>query len=127
MQNIKKMFCFFQHEIDIEDKIKERSETLAFYGLPFQPFILVVGDKKKQFFVRLEHRMLVASSFLDAVDSTFKLFYVLSIDYPFLGVPIWQFVQQFFFEKRVPGEPKISRVTSLISELRKKESKVING
>jgi hypothetical protein len=88
--------------------------ALAFYGLLFQPYILVVGDSKKQFFVRIEHRMLVASSLLDALDSTSKFFYVLCIHYPFLGIPIWQFVQQLFFEKLSLEDSKISRITSLI-------------
>lgn len=67
------------------------------------PHVLQLGDKVNcsQAFVIVGGVALEQDSLLHAVDTCFKLFYVLDIEYPKPAAAVWQFLQHAIYS--VPG------------------------
>ncbi len=67
------------------------------------PHVLQLGDKVNcsQAFVIVGGVALEQDSLLQAVDTCFKLFYVLDIEYPKPAAAVWQFLQHTIYS--VPG------------------------
>ncbi|KAJ8050485.1 hypothetical protein HOLleu_03709 [Holothuria leucospilota] len=78
-----------------------------------QPFLLVLWDEKqktRQFFTVFERRCLLSASLLKAVDTCFKLHFVLDLSYQIDCFATWQFLQHFVFELFNDKAPELNCV-----------------
>jgi len=82
-----------------------------------QPFIILLGQQSTlettQFCVMVERKHIFCSSFLQALDTCFKIFHVLNINYPAECQAVWEFLESFIYGI---SEPK-SVLRHLISQL----------
>ena len=64
-----------------------------------QPFVLLMGERSmpEQTFVVVDRRTVKCQSLVRAVDMTFKLFYLLDLEYPWECHNTWDFIQKFIF------------------------------
>jgi hypothetical protein len=64
-----------------------------------KPHILVLGERlhPHQVFLVCEGKCLERSNLVEAVDSCFKLFYVLDMEYPWQSNVTWEFFQKVVY------------------------------
>src|SRR5437762_14281923 len=66
-----------------------------------QPFLVIIGNestlKFEQFFVMAERKVVVCNSFLQALDSCFKLYHIMNASFPSQCKDSWEFISSFFF------------------------------
>lgn len=67
------------------------------------PHVLVLGDKESssQVFVIFNGAAVEQETLIQAVDLSFKMYYVYDINYPKPSAPIWEFLQHAIF--KIPG------------------------
>lgn len=86
-----------------------------------QPYILCIGEDiyhTRQFYVVMEETKYIATSFLHALEITFKIFNLFNFDYPTESVNVWLFIQKFFFDVHYAAFDFINTdVTSYIGKL----------
>lgn len=86
-----------------------------------QPHILCIGDDiyhLKEFFIVMEDTKYVATSFLNALEITFKIFNLFNFQYPLESINVWLFVQKFFFDLHYKEYDFVNNdVSSLIEKL----------
>ena len=82
------------------------------------PHILVIGV-----FVVSSGKALERRSMLEAIDTCFKLFYVMDINYPWECKTSWEFIQKALYclEDKVPGKTT-SAVISMRAALKSSDS-----
>jgi len=61
-----------------------------------------------------------------ALDVCFKAFFALQLEFPKDVLPVWLFIQKYFFNMNMQDDVHLSRVTSVVSSLKGFVSKV-NG
>ncbi|XP_036336282.1 uncharacterized protein LOC118746541 [Rhagoletis pomonella] len=69
-------------------------------NLPLQPLLLVVGEKLTQldsFYVIFDSIIYKVPTFLKSLDTLFKIFHVLNLEYPIQAKSIYNFIESYFF------------------------------
>ncbi|XP_052433847.1 uncharacterized protein LOC127974538 [Carassius gibelio] len=96
-ENIKSFIEFKHVGTNMVEYLKEAELTKPF------PFVLGLGDDSQchQAFVVVGKQALHQNTLLGAVDTCFKLFYVLDIHFPKQCAPVWEFLQTVVY--KLPG------------------------
>lgn len=66
-----------------------------------QPFVLLIGGSRwnpLQSFAIIEHRAVACPSILSAIDTVFKLIYVLDLNYQPQCMAVWQFLESLVYK-----------------------------
>jgi hypothetical protein len=103
----------------LEELLIDRKEFHENYQLKNLPFIVLIGKMGRidKYFLYLNSTLFATRSFLEAVDTLFKAFYVLQLEYPLPSIQIWTFIQQYFYEIELKAHVKGGKHTSLINQL----------
>lgn len=96
-----------------EEEIEKKSIE---YGLTIQPMIFFCHSSEKKFALKLDELYYQFNTFIECMDTCFKLYYVFDLTYPIQSKKFWVFVQRFFFDI---GETTDSDVNSLITDIEK--------
>lgn len=95
-----------QHEV-----FKNKYKNL---GIKPQPVIFIVDAK--EFYLVYDSLFFKFNSVIKALDTVFKVFFVLNLEYPKEIYNFWLFIQIYFYN--IPDTKNISSaVTSLITQL----------
>ncbi|XP_055916553.1 uncharacterized protein LOC129949246 [Eupeodes corollae] len=119
---------FIVHLTTISDYKKTLSDLREKYfnkGLTVQPLLIVVGltiYTLKEFYLYFDNTLLKFDSFLTSLDICFKLFQVLSLEYPRGCSGPWLFIQQHFYEIPLANCSKIPSICSLLNFLEDRQS-----
>lgn len=83
---------------------------------PF-PFVLGLGDCSNchQAFVVVGKQALQQNTLICAVDTCFKLFYVLDIHFPKQCAPVWEFLQTVVYKLPGTESPSVRLLRSYLS------------
>lgn len=106
---------------DYQRKIDELVNKYYSQGLTIQPLLIVEGASDEQltgFYVYFDTCLYKFNTFLESFDICFKMFHVLSLNYPKACEPLWVFIQQYFFEINSAMDCKSSNLTSLLNFLK---------
>lgn len=85
-----------------------------------QPYIVVIGDDKlnlKEFYVCVEGTLLKCSTFIKALDTCLKSFFVFELQYPIESSFVWLFLQKHFYQIDTEYDKKSPAVTELMQSL----------
>lgn len=103
---------FYPSIDELSLKLREKKQSLQpliVYASQSNTFITYYDDIKYQF-----------QSLLAAIDTCFKIFFVLNVKYPEAAKNVWIFIQKFFYE--IETHERISPdVLVLLSELNNKQ------
>lgn len=105
-----KYLCYYNTNLFIDNFLSFQSSTnlpgylkelVADRARP-QPFVLLLGERSSpstgRAYVIVEGRAILSESLLKAVDSCFKVFYVLGLHYPKQCATTWEFIQKVVYE-----------------------------
>lgn len=104
----------------MENVRKEKLKKSQKINSTVQPFILVVGVENthlSDFYVIIDNVPLKCISFVHALDTCFKSFFVLNLKYPIESELAWLFLQKYFFNITTPTDQKSTNLTLLLSVL----------
>lgn len=102
---------------DYQRQINDVTSKYYSAGLTIQPFIIVEGLTDvdiKGFYVFFNNNLLKLNSFIECLDTCFKIFHTLSLKYPEACEQPWLFIQQFFYDINTKFDFKSANITSLI-------------
>lgn len=104
----------FDHSVaEIRTKQYNKGSTL-------QPFIIVVGisaDQITDYFVYFDKCRQRHASYLSCIETCFKLFHVLCLEYSQASYGPWYFIQKYFFGIETVYDKPLSSVSALIAYL----------
>ncbi|XP_073695250.1 uncharacterized protein [Garra rufa] len=110
-ENIKAFIEFKNVGTNMVEVLKEADLTKPF------PFVLGLGDCSNchQAFVVVGKQALQRNTLISAVDTCFKLFYVMDIHFPKQCAPVWEFLQTVVY--KIPGteSPAVRLLRSYLS------------
>lgn len=109
-----------QDDLELMNRLVERKNKLIQYGLQEQPLIIVVGANKiEKSFVHISDIEYEVDSPLKAVDTAFKSFYSLQLQYPKEASHPWMVIQRRIY--RIKGETDVTMpcVNSFVLDLLK--------
>lgn len=107
-------------DTDIEATIATKREKLRALGLTVQPFIIIVGPSLSEIsghFIVVNDTFYKVKSIMEAVDYCFKIFLVLSAEYPLEAAPVWFFIQKAFYEISTVWDKQYTVVNSLLADI----------
>lgn len=87
-----------------------------------QPFIVAVGPTVftiETYFIFYFGTYYKYESFLKALDTCFKLFFTLQIEYPIECELIWTFIQKYFFKINLKTDVTNSKLLTVLADLKK--------
>lgn len=108
----------FQVGTNIEGFISRKKSHYSELRLPLQPYVLVLGQSPSnvsQCFVVTNDVIYEVDTLLKAVDTCFKLFFVLNAQYPSVSVEPWLFLQKAVYKIDTPYDTTSSRLLELLS------------
>lgn len=91
--------------------------------MSIQPYVLVLGDsllEASQFFVILDDIVYEVETMIKAVDTCFKVFFVLNAQYPAMATEPWTFIQRAVFHIVTPYDKTTPRLIELFSFVQRK-------
>lgn len=101
---------------ECEDKIYE----LRNQQTNVQPFVIIAGEKNNlQYLVYIDCSKFICESIGHAIDCCFKIMFVLSLKYPSACMPIWHFIQHYFYDLYKPHDNVFPSSSQLIKMLSK--------
>ncbi|XP_065366893.1 uncharacterized protein LOC135959764 [Calliphora vicina] len=103
---------------DYKRQIDAAVEKYYCAGLTIQPFIIVEGLSDidiKGFYIFFNNNLLKLNSFIECLDTCFKIFQTLSLKYPEACQLPWIFIQKFFYEINLVYDLKSVNITSLFN------------
>lgn len=89
-------------------------------GITLQPLIVVVGysaDQLSNYFVYFDKCLQNHDSYLSCLNSCFKIFHVLGLEYPQASYGPWYLIQKYFFEIETEHDKPLPSVSSLVAYL----------
>lgn len=114
-------FIFRSNSIhSLHDSIKQLRTSYFYSDLTVQPFPIVIGNDNltlHAFYLYFENSFYKFDSLIDCIDTCFKLFHVLNLEYPKLCNGVWLYIQKYFYEIQTQHDTQIS--TSFVSKLLK--------
>ena len=108
---------------DYKILLEKRREKYYQFNITCQPIKIIVGetiDQLSEFYSVYGDISYKYKSFLEAVSTTFKIHYVLNLEYQLESKLVWQFIQQYFF--KITDNYTSTSLSSFLSSL--EESKV---
>lgn len=121
-----KCFLIKQNEGMIPEYVSKRVTKLAALKQTNQPYLIIVGTAKdiNKTYVRINDKMYQMSTVLNGIDTLFKTFYALNIQYPFACRNVWLFIQEYFFKlpNIAEGKCKQKKVSSIVYLIKKLNS-----
>lgn len=104
---------------DIKPKFAAFCKKYTDLDLKYQPVIAVIEKNDGiDAYVIFDNIFYKSSTFIHAIDTIFKLYFVLNIKYPFESIHVWHFIESFFYE--LESSDKSSEVLSLILQINSK-------
>ncbi|XP_029342241.1 uncharacterized protein LOC107885144 [Acyrthosiphon pisum] len=102
--------------IEVEEILKIRKND----KIPIQPCLLVVGTilKPSQIMVYFDESKYVFFSIIKALDMCFKIYHLFNIEYPIESISVWLFIQNFFYNIKLPFDKPCPLIKQIISELK---------
>ena len=106
----------FQKTEDIDNEVDKLKARLRKRNETLQPLILVTGSLTgiTESFAIVDDYKYKVPSCLDALDLTFKLFYLLDCEYPKASLRLWQYIQHGLYDIAIPGEALIKPIKELL-------------
>ncbi|XP_070071050.1 uncharacterized protein [Drosophila takahashii] len=114
-------FAQFSSSAELESAIKEKIEEQLKCNECLQPIICGIGPtvlEATEFFVYYADIYYKFTNILSAIESCFKLFYVLDLKYPESCKLVWLFFQEYFFNFKLSDKDIHPSVKSLINDLK---------
>jgi hypothetical protein len=111
---------FLQESNKLGETIAERVIFHEARKLPFQPFIIIVGDlaKPASYYVVLSaNDKYNFNCLMDCFDACFKIFFTLNLDYPPFGYRFWLFVQRQIYGIHIPELDRVSQINDIVAAL----------
>ena len=113
---------------EVEDCITRRKNKLAEFGLQLQPFIIIVGPSLKEITARYivindvkysstKYVRYQSTSITHAVDSCFKILFILNAEYSRESSNVWYFIQKGFYQLTTKYDKSYTAVNSLLTDL----------
>uniref|UniRef100_A0A6P7H2X1 Uncharacterized protein LOC114346295 n=1 Tax=Diabrotica virgifera virgifera TaxID=50390 RepID=A0A6P7H2X1_DIAVI len=105
---------------DFENKLTELRAKYYSKGTTLQPLIVVVGysaDQITNYFLYFDKYCQHHDSYLSCLDTCFKLFHVLSLEYPQAAYGPWYFIQKYIYEIETEYDRPLPSVSSLVAYL----------
>lgn len=86
----------------------------------YQPQVVIVGEKWRPtaFLAYFNSIKFQFDNFLCALDCTFKAIFVFNYKYSEESAPIWQFIQNAFYEMKLKTDRNISSVKSALAAMK---------
>ncbi|XP_059222247.1 uncharacterized protein LOC106085717 isoform X2 [Stomoxys calcitrans] len=87
----------------------------------FPPIIGCVGDsiyQITQYYVFYDDVCYEFGDILSCIDAAFKIFQILKIPFPKQCKSVWYFIQDYFFDMKLPNDEKTSSLTALFNDLK---------
>ncbi|XP_036341030.1 uncharacterized protein LOC118750417 [Rhagoletis pomonella] len=103
---------------DYENKISELVAKYYSCGLTIQPFLLVEGhsdEELKGFYIYFDKTLFKFPSFIEGLDTCFKIFPALNLYYPQASALTWNFIQQYFYNIHTAFDLKSPNLVSLMN------------
>lgn len=108
---------------DLETTLNEKFKKLKKFNLKPAPLIITTGPgsnfSKAEFSIYFDRIIYKFTDFVSCLDTLFKLFLVLHLEYPKASYNFWIFFQKFFYQLEIRSEKKSAIVEKLISDLAK--------
>lgn len=101
---------------DIPEKVEKYEKENDEKG----PFIIVVGDdfdNLTDFYIAFDGTFFKAKSFLECLDTCFKIFFVCHLKYPEVCYGLWLFIQKYFYNISTSNDKNNSKAATLINYL----------
>lgn len=83
--------------------------------------IVTVGKNLSEiteFYLYIDDKKLKFPTFLSCLDTCFKVFHVLNLEYSKYSYGVWLFIQLYFYDIKTKYDKNISNVSGLISYLK---------
>lgn len=106
----------------ITSYISKMTDRCAKEKRSIQPLIIAVGGSIyliETYFVYYFGTFYKCSSFLKALDTCFKLFFILHLSFPIECELIWVFIQKHFFKINLKSDVKNSKLLTVLADLKK--------
>lgn len=112
---------------EFQSKLDQKMANMRKWKQTIQPFVLVVGDTEKAFYVVINHELMYKlSSAVRAVDVAFKCFQALHACYPIESNSVWLWLQQYVYKIRTTYDRACPAVNALIADIEGVQSAVPN-
>jgi len=98
-------------------------------NLTVQPYIIVVGPTLAEissFFVSVDKVLYNVTSAFKAIDTCFKIFHVLNVEYPVASDHIWLLIQRELYKFSTKHDKKPSYILEIISALKSISKNVLD-
>lgn len=105
---------------DFEPRLEELRTKHFNKGIKLQPIIVVVGcsaDQLTDYYVYFDKFCQKNESYLACLDTCFKIFHVLGLEYPQASYGPWYFLQRYIFEIETKYDKHLPSVSSLMAYL----------
>lgn len=109
-----------QSAAEIEAIAQKRRDKCAQSSVTPQPFVVVVGaslETISSIFVVVDRIHYKHDSVLAALDTCFKLFFVLQARYPEESAPVWTLIQRGFYQLQTKWDKVYTSVNCVMSDL----------
>ncbi|XP_036139039.1 uncharacterized protein LOC118644497 isoform X2 [Monomorium pharaonis] len=110
---------------DITEIREQRIDAMYQKGLTVQPYIIVVGPTLAEitsFFVSVDKVLYNMTSAFKAIDTCFKIFHVLNIEYPTASNHIWLLIQRELYKFTTKYDRNSSFILEVINAMKKNEA-----
>lgn len=107
-------------ENDILPAAEKKAKMYAEMGLGCQPYIIGIGDSYldlRKFFVIVENTFYSIDTFIKALDTCFKIYTVLNIEYALECEQVWIFIENFFYKLKTSKQKVSPTVSSVLIDL----------
>ena len=105
-------------------KLQEREKHLESYGLKTQPLAVIIGQKHaEKSFAVINGVHYDLQSPIAAIDTVFKSFYALQLEYPKESLFPWILIQRRIFDVSGESDTEFPSVNTLISDLKRSSAK----
>ncbi|XP_013105549.2 uncharacterized protein LOC106085716 isoform X1 [Stomoxys calcitrans] len=122
MQESRNSFMILcQTQKDLQSAIAKMKSDSDSNNEAFPPIIGCVGDSIfhiTEYYVFYDEVCYEFNDILSCVDAAFKVFHILKIDYPKQCKSVWYFIQDYFFDIKLPNCEKTSSLTGLFHNLK---------
>jgi len=109
-----------QSVAELKETVDRRRDKFASLSLTLQPFVVVVGptiDAIHSIYVVVEDNFFKVDNVLTAIDTCFKMFFVLHAKYPDECAPVWFIIQKGIYKLNTKWDKVYTSVNSVMSDL----------
>lgn len=106
---------------ELNTRLTHTMEEAQSNGETFTPILAGVGESMfslREYYVYYGNVSYKFENILSSVDAAFKIYNVLNLDYPRHCKLIWHFIQEYFFEIKIPSDERSNGLTEILNDLR---------